>query len=268
MLSMVGCVDRTVAGDGGGETQTNLETGSTDTEPSTSDSETDSGTETTDTETTDTETTDTETGPLGECGDGIVDSDEECDDANAYDGDDCLNDCTLASCGDGVLHPYVEECDDANSVDDDACSNSCIYNLDPLCFDDSLPTLLEMNRNPGVDGPGGVQLCDRAGVLNQSPDWVGPGWYRFGEYGGTIPLLSPPEDYSCGATSGGWIDAPYPAVEDGRVDVTICFAFGPDPCARSVEAVMINCWDEPNVLRLPDVPDCDLRYCMDMIISP
>jgi hypothetical protein len=34
------------------------------------------------------------------------------------------------------------------------------------------------------------------------------------------------------------------------------------------DAVMINCWDQPNVLRLPDAPACDLRYCMEQLESP
>lgn len=58
------------------------------------------------------------------CGNGIVETGEECDDDNSVDTDACRNNCTLPYCGDGVVE-IGEECDDANSVDTDACHNNC-----------------------------------------------------------------------------------------------------------------------------------------------
>ncbi len=66
------------------------------------------------------------------CGDGILRSDlsagqqgfEACDDGNTVDEDGCTNGCTLPACGDGVVQAG-EACDDGNQVDDDACSNAC-----------------------------------------------------------------------------------------------------------------------------------------------
>jgi len=52
------------------------------------------------------------TGP--ECGNGIIETGEDCDDGNTDETDDCLNDCSDASCGDGHVHTGVEECDDAS----------------------------------------------------------------------------------------------------------------------------------------------------------
>lgn len=60
-----------------------------------------------------------------DCGDGIVDVGEECDDENIDNFDACLNDCTTARCGDGILHHDIEECDDGNNINGDGCSNSC-----------------------------------------------------------------------------------------------------------------------------------------------
>ncbi|MDH3685334.1 MAG: DUF4215 domain-containing protein [Myxococcales bacterium] len=57
------------------------------------------------------------------CGDGLVQTDETCDDGNTVDGDACRNDCT--TCGDGVVDP-VEECDDGNSIDGDGCTVDCV----------------------------------------------------------------------------------------------------------------------------------------------
>ena len=36
------------------------------------------------------------------CGDGVVEGDEACDDANELDGDDCVA-CEVATCGDGIV---------------------------------------------------------------------------------------------------------------------------------------------------------------------
>jgi cysteine-rich repeat protein len=60
------------------------------------------------------------------CGNGRIDSGEECDDGNARADDGCLPDCRRARCGDGVVRAQVEECDDGNQVDDDGCTNGCV----------------------------------------------------------------------------------------------------------------------------------------------
>ncbi len=60
-----------------------------------------------------------------ECGNGILDSGEACDDGNLVDTDACRANCTRASCGDGVVWTGVEMCDDHNTVDGDACPANC-----------------------------------------------------------------------------------------------------------------------------------------------
>ncbi|MCY1055682.1 DUF4215 domain-containing protein [Nannocystis sp. SCPEA4] len=91
------------------------------------------------------------------CGNGIVEATEECDDGNDVLTDACIPGCKAAKCGDGALQNGVEECDlgpanldtgacktdcklavcgdgfigpgetcdDANMVDNDACTNAC-----------------------------------------------------------------------------------------------------------------------------------------------
>lgn len=59
------------------------------------------------------------------CGNGIVEAPEQCDDGNPEDGDACLNNCTLARCGDGVLWKGQEACDDGNKDNGDACLQDC-----------------------------------------------------------------------------------------------------------------------------------------------
>ncbi|MFC1827163.1 DUF4215 domain-containing protein, partial [Thermodesulfobacteriota bacterium] len=65
------------------------------------------------------------------CGDGIVDPDEQCDDGNIVDGDDCQADCQLPVCGDGILDAG-ENCDDSNTASNDGCSSTC---QDEFCGD-------------------------------------------------------------------------------------------------------------------------------------
>lgn len=94
--------------------------------------------------------------PPAVCGDGIVAGDEDCDegDLNGVDGmTDCLDDCTLTTCGDGFLGlPDTEECDqEDDNADDGACTTSCTA---AFCGDDLV--------GPGEscdDGPKGSDLC-------------------------------------------------------------------------------------------------------------
>ncbi len=61
-----------------------------------------------------------------DCGDGIVQEDEEeCDDGNDDDTDECISSCKIAVCGDGRVFVGTEECDDGNDDDTDACSSKC-----------------------------------------------------------------------------------------------------------------------------------------------
>lgn len=73
---------------------------------------------------------------LATCGDGHVEAKEECDLGidNRNDGP-CTDACTLASCGDGMLHSGVEQCDDANIIAGDGCSPVCMLEQGPMCGD-------------------------------------------------------------------------------------------------------------------------------------
>ena len=59
---------------------------------------------------------------LAECGDGILQLGEECDDPNRPDL--CSNDCEAVACADGRING-PEACDDGNTDDDDGCSALC-----------------------------------------------------------------------------------------------------------------------------------------------
>jgi alpha-tubulin suppressor-like RCC1 family protein len=63
-------------------------------------------------------------GMLGDCGNGIVEADETCDDENEDARDACTNECQAPVCGDGVASEG-EGCDDADDDDADSCTASC-----------------------------------------------------------------------------------------------------------------------------------------------
>ena len=61
------------------------------------------------------------------CPDGIINqvTGEECDDGNSDNHDACLNTCELAACGDAVIRIGLEQCDDGNLDETDACLSNC-----------------------------------------------------------------------------------------------------------------------------------------------
>jgi cysteine-rich repeat protein len=70
------------------------------------------------------------------CGDGIIQTGEQCDDGNAQSGDGCDDQCqqeaTAPRCGDGAIRtdiqqgfPGAEECDDGNLTPNDGCDGNC-----------------------------------------------------------------------------------------------------------------------------------------------
>ncbi len=79
---------------------------------------------------------------LATCGDGLVGPGEGCDDGNDNNDDGCNNECALASCGDGVLFGE-EECDDGNADNTDGCLDTCVL---PSCGDGHVQA--------------GVEVCD------------------------------------------------------------------------------------------------------------
>lgn len=70
-------------------------------------------------------------GSADPCGNGTLDTGEECDDGPANDDSgDCTSACKISMCGDGLVNTLGstakrEECDDENTVDTDDCTAKC-----------------------------------------------------------------------------------------------------------------------------------------------
>jgi cysteine-rich repeat protein len=133
-----------------------------------------------------------------DCGDGLLDPGEECDDGNNAIDDDCLNDCTLA-CGDGVLgdnelcDPGIadgmagacpSDCDDSDActsdvVNQDACQTVCInaaitaFADDDACcpsggnnaLDNDCPVCTDDCPVCGNSVPEAGEQCDDGGII-------------------------------------------------------------------------------------------------------
>ncbi|MDC0719326.1 DUF4215 domain-containing protein [Nannocystis bainbridge] len=77
------------------------------------------------------EPTSSTTDPAHECGNGVLEGSEACDDGNTNDFDSCTSLCRLPECGDGIQHEG-EDCDDGNRENTDSCTAECLL---PVCGD-------------------------------------------------------------------------------------------------------------------------------------
>jgi uncharacterized repeat protein (TIGR03806 family) len=94
------------------------------------------------------------------CGDGTVDTGEECDDGNNANGDGCSSACALEFCGDGAVNNNgTEQCDDGNNLDGDGCAFNCTIEIVPACGDGNVDTGEECDDGNTVSGDGCTAVC-------------------------------------------------------------------------------------------------------------
>ena len=111
--------------------------------------------------------------PGTECGNGILEPPEKCDDGNQSNNDGCTAWCIEAECGDGHLHEGEEECDDGNEQNQDACTNECKENV---CGDGVLNTgVEECDDGNNQDGDACSADCKIPSV--QTVELNGYTWY-------------------------------------------------------------------------------------------
>ena len=142
--------------EGPGSTSTGLPATTTD-----SDSDPTTGPATTEAPDTSTSTGSTTVAPPV-CGDGVVEGAEQCDDGNDIDVDACHNDCTAATCGDGVVQPETEQCDDGDDDDTDSCVQGCTL---ASCGDGFVRAGVEECDNGAMNGDQVYEGCTTKCVL-------------------------------------------------------------------------------------------------------
>jgi cysteine-rich repeat protein len=109
--------------------------------------------------------------PTPYCGDGTLDSNEQCDDGNTADGDGCSANCTTEPppppppcCGDGTVDAG-EECDDGNTTSGDGCSATCTTEHIPCCGDGTLDAGEQCDDGNTTDGDGCSATCTTEEVV-------------------------------------------------------------------------------------------------------
>ena len=94
--------------------------------------------------------------PAGDCGNGVLEAGEQCDDGNTVAGDGCSPNCRLEVCGNHILDPG-EQCDDGNTVSGDGCSATC--QREPRCGDGVVDAGEQCDDGNTVSGDGCSASC-------------------------------------------------------------------------------------------------------------
>jgi len=96
------------------------------------------------------------------CGNGSVDSGEECDDGNTVSGDGCAESC-LWECGNGWIDGS-EQCDDWNRIDGDGCAANCMFECSGIGVAANIGSSCDVT-DPTFCGQGGacIQLYGASG---------------------------------------------------------------------------------------------------------
>jgi cysteine-rich repeat protein len=102
------------------------------------------------------------------CGNGILETGEQCDDGNNVSGDGCSSGCTreypLSTCGNLLLEPG-EQCDDGNRVSGDGCSSTCQLELSSgICGNGILEAGEQCDDGNRVSGDGCSSICNLENV--------------------------------------------------------------------------------------------------------
>jgi cysteine-rich repeat protein len=132
-------------------------------------------------------------GPGAVCGNGIVETGEDCDASG--EAAECDEDCTLPACGDGTLNVSAgEQCDDGGTAGGDRCSPVCT----PVA--EVVDACVSQNHTCVVLADGGLR-CWGGGLLGQ----LGSGdTLAIGDEPGELPAAGvaaggPVEQVACGA---------------------------------------------------------------------
>ncbi|MBI1970492.1 DUF4215 domain-containing protein [Candidatus Woesearchaeota archaeon] len=144
------------------------------------------------------------------CGDGILESGEQCDDRNIVSGDGCSSSCSIIEsgwtcsagnpctpiCGDAIVVSY-ERCDDGNTNSNDGCAGNCLNiehgwrcqrgtSCTPVCGDSIIRGTETCDDGGVVRGDGCSPLCQIEGC--------GDGFY---DPNGTNNILGDSDDEQC-----------------------------------------------------------------------
>jgi cysteine-rich repeat protein len=132
------------------------------------------------------------------CGDGIVDTGEQCDDGNTNNSDDCRNDCTVPVCGDGIVDTG-EQCDDGNIVSGDDCEDDCTVTVIEPPTSEYVIAEFHCNSEREV----GQETTLKVKIENNGPTDPGAALSLSGTQGDTTILITTEEGQTVFAEAAG-----------------------------------------------------------------
>ena len=89
---------------------------------------------------------------FSECGNGIIEAVEYCDDANTNNGDGCDSLCQIEPICGNLIVEFGEFCDDGNTINADGCDSLCqVESISAICGD-------------GIQNIGSGESCDTGGI--------------------------------------------------------------------------------------------------------
>ena len=96
------------------------------------------------------------------CGDGRVDTGEQCDDGNTTPGDGCSPSCQteVGTCGNGTVDTG-EQCDDSNTTSGDGCSSTCQNETASICGNGKVEGTEQCDDANTVSGDGCESDCTK-----------------------------------------------------------------------------------------------------------
>ncbi|MCY1022177.1 DUF4215 domain-containing protein [Pyxidicoccus sp. MSG2] len=111
-----------------------------------------------------------------DCGDGIIQTGESCDDGNIIDGDGCSRNCESAeACGNGIMDVAANElCDDGDTEGGDGCSADC--KSTEYCGNSIVDEVLDE-----VCDDGNTEYGDGCSADCKSTEYCGNGYIDFNE---------------------------------------------------------------------------------------
>jgi len=186
---------------------------------------------------------------LPRCGDGIVDTGEECDDGNTDNFDGCTNACLLPQCGDGVVQPDLgEECDDGNLADGDGCDQDCLVEEGWAC-EGAAPSVCQIPEC-GDGRVEGLEACDDGNLVD------GDGCSATCEVEDGYVCLNDPDGSVCRvpACGDGYLDEGEACDDGNLVDGDGC----------SSECAVERCGD--GIIQTTDEQTCSLLVLYDGVI--
>jgi len=171
------------------------------------------------------------------CGNGVIETGEQCDDGNAVQEDGCHNDCLIPRCGDGITD-LGEGCDDGTDNSNtmpDACRTDCRL---PYCGDGVVDTGEECDDG-NADNTDDCPVSCVAAYCGDGCTWAGHEACDDGNTDDTDVCTTSCRAATCG---DGFVWAGHEDCEGGGTQpcMTTCGSSGTEPCVACAWAAACN----------------------------